>query len=70
MSVTKRVVNEIQNEAKEMLDRVKPDFIKKYLTERASDESKAKPDFILNFNNENILKWDTLILLMAIWNCI
>lgn len=49
---------------------MKPQLIKKYLTERTPDENKVAAELILSFNDSNRIKWDTLILIMAVWNCI
>lgn len=45
--------------------------MKRYLTQRTPDDANiGDNDFIVSFNSPKRIYWDTLILLMAMWNCI
>ena len=53
------------------VENLKQDFIQRYLISKSGDDKlTGQHDFIISFNNKNRLIWDSLILLMAIWNCI
>lgn len=45
--------------------------MRRYLTLKTPDEANiGDSDFIVSFNSPKRIYWDTLILLMAMWNCI
>lgn len=49
----------------------KKEQMKRYLTQRTPDDANiGDNDFIVGFNSPKRIYWDTLILLMAMWNCI
>jgi Ion transport protein len=71
IAVKGSIIRDLQALAKKHVEAKKPDIMRKYLTERTKDEKASTVDnFIISFNNENRIKWDTVILIMAIWNCI
>jgi hypothetical protein len=56
----------------QQVNAAKKEKIRRYLTQRTPDEAGQymDHDFIVSFNSHNRIYWDTLILLMAMWNCI
>jgi len=45
--------------------------MKRYLIQRTPDEANiGDSDFIVSFNSPKRIYWDSLILVMAMWNCI
>ena len=62
--------SEFDEDALGRLEDVKPELIRKFLTDRTEKDIISEGDFIIGFNDPYRTRWDALILLMAIYNCI
>lgn len=66
---TNKVIKQLQGQARDKLEEIKPILISKYLTERTSEDHGHR-DFIVSFNHPALFKWDLIIIGLAIWNSI
>jgi Ion transport protein len=66
---TKKIIKQLQGQAREKLESVKPMLISKYLSERTSEDH-GYADFIVSFNHPALFKFDLLVIALAIWNSI
>lgn len=65
----KRELYALQGIQKELMVDKSGDYIKKFLALRTPNEAKTKLEFVISYNNQWKLLWDSLIIFLAIWNC-